>query len=129
MFCRRGGEEKFFKENERVIKLKDALKNKDKETFLRMIKESFISSRDNLKNMMVKDHYFGSPLEACDYAYKFLGDKGACKINGGGFAGSIIACLPIMDVYPFMSYMSQRYGIDNVAPIIINPLPPEVEKL
>ena len=119
----------FFEENERVLKLKEALKSKDKQLFLQMIKESFISSRDNLENMMVKSHYKGSPLEACDYAYKFLGDKGACKINGGGFAGSIIVCLPILDVYPFMSYMADKYGIENVAPIIINPLPPEVEKL
>lgn len=119
----------FFNENKRVLTLVKALENKDKETYLRMIKESFESSRDLLKNMMVESNYEGSPLEACDYAYKYLGDKGACKINGGGFAGSIIVCLPRLMTYPFIDYMAQKYGAKNIAAVDINPDKPLVEKL
>lgn len=118
----------FYSENERVKKLVNALIKKEKQTFLKMIKESFISSRDNLKNMMV-DKYEGSPLEACDLAYKFLGNDGACKINGGGFAGSIIVCLPRVQSDDFIAYMSNKYGKNNVAKIHVNPSKPIVEKI
>ena len=119
----------FFNENQRVLTLVKALENKDKATFLKMIKESFESSRDLLENMMVKGHYEGSPLEACDYAYEFLKDKGACKINGGGFAGSIIACMSKTDSYPFLHHMMAKYPRENIAFIEVNPNPPIVEKL
>ena len=119
----------FFSENIRVKTLVNALKNKNKEAFLSAIKESFISSRDNLKNMVVLDHYEGSPLEACDLAYKYLGNKGAAKINGGGFAGSIIVCLPKSESESFKQFMAQKYGENNVASVNINPYPPQVKKL
>ena len=119
----------FFNENERVFTLVKALENKDKKSFLNAIKGSFESSRDNLKNMMVKNHYVGSPLQACDYAYEFLADEGACKINGGGFAGSIIACLPKDRVEAFRKHMALKYGKENVKAVNINPNPPLVKKI
>ena len=118
----------FFGENERVLTLVKAIENKDEKLFLEMIKGSFISSRDNLKNMMVKD-YAGSPLEACDYAYKFLGDDGACKINGGGFAGSIIAVVNKDKADEFIKYMAKKYPLKNISKVNINPYPPVVEKI
>lgn len=30
----------------------------------------------------------------CEIAMSILGNEGACKINGGGFAGSIICAVP-----------------------------------
>ena len=119
----------FFGENQRVLTLVKALQNKDKDSFLKAIRESFESSRDNLKNMVAFDKYEGSPLEACDYAYKFIDGFGACKINGGGFAGSIIAVMPALKAYPFFDYMAQKYGRENIAIVDINPNPPTVEKL
>lgn len=119
----------FYGENERVKKLVKAIEEKDKDAFLKMIKESFESSRDNLKNMMVQDHYEGSPLEACDYAYKFLEDKGACKINGGGFAGSIIAVVDKGRADEFIEYMSLKYGKNNICKVNINPNKPSVTKI
>ena len=91
-----------------------ALENKDKVTFLKMIEESFKSSRDLLRNMMVEGHYEGSPLEACDIAMKIMNNEGACKINGGGFAGSIICTVPDKYLEEFISKMSERYGDHNV---------------
>ena len=119
----------FFGENERVLTLVKALENKDKKSFLKAIKGSFESSRDNLKNMMVENCYVGSPLQACDYAYEFMGDNGACKINGGGFAGSIIACLPKSQSKAFIKHMSLKYGPQNIKAVNINPYPPLVTKI
>ncbi len=118
----------FFSENERVLTLVKALENKDKKSFLKAIKESFVSSRDNLANMKV-NKYEGSPLEACDLAYKFVGDSGAAKINGGGFAGSIIVCLPRSMSEDFVDFMAKKYGRGNISSVNINPLSPEVIKL
>lgn len=118
----------FYSENQRVLTLVKALENKDKKAFLNAIRESFISSRDNLENMRV-DKYEGSPLEACDLAYKFVGDKGAAKINGGGFAGSIIVCLPRSISKEFVNFMAKKYGKENISPVNINPHAPQVIKL
>lgn len=119
----------FYEENERVKKLIESIKNKDKKQFLEMIKQSFISSRDNLKNMMVESSYKGSPLEACDYAYEFLGEEGAAKINGGGFAGSIIVCLPKSRSEEFVEHMSKKYPRSNISLVHINPCSPIVEEI
>ena len=109
----------FYSENERVKKAILALKNKDKKQFLKNINESRISSTNNLKNMMFKDRYEGSPLEACDIAMSILKDDGACKINGGGFAGSIICVVPHKLIKTFLMFMSKKYGKENVVKIEI----------
>ena len=69
--------------------------------------------------MMVGDEYKGSPLEACDLLLKATGGKGAVKINGGGFAGSVIACVPTEVLDKAISKMSKKYGEENVQEIFI----------
>ena len=119
----------FYGENERVIKMKEALKNKDRALFLRLINESRKSSTDLLKNMMVMDNYEGSPLQACDRAMEIMQKEGACKINGGGFAGSIICVVPTNHLQEFLSSMAKYYGDANVKEVHVNPHGPIVKKL
>ena len=109
----------FFTENERVEKAVDAIKNKDKETFLKMINESRESSTKYLMNMMVENEYKGSPLEACDYFMKVTGGRGAIKINGGGFAGSVIAVVPKGILGETISKMAEKYGRENVKEVFV----------
>lgn len=116
----------FYTEDERVLKAINALKNEDKTLFLQLINESRLSSTNNLKNMMVEGHYEGSPLEACDIAMSILGNEGACKINGGGFAGSIICAVPKHLVKKFSKLMSKKYGKENVALIKIREYGPRM---
>lgn len=119
----------FFGENERVIDAHTALAEKNKAKFLEAVNGSRISSTEYLKNMMVDDHYKGSPLEAADLAMKILGEKGACKINGGGFAGSIICVVPTDILDEFIEKMSKKYSKNNVKVMSINPLGAFIEKL
>ena len=119
----------FYDENERVTIMKRALLNKDKEQFLKLINESRKSSTELLKNMMVGDNYSGSPLEACDRAMKIMNDKGACKINGGGFAGSIICVVPEECLDLFIKEMGRFYGNNNVKEVHVNKNGPIVERL
>ena len=109
----------FYGENNRVKNAIRALKNKDEKTFLDMINQTRISCTENLKNMMVEDQYEGSPLEACDLLLKASGGKGAVKINGGGFAGSVIACLPSECMKDVVKEMSKKYGKENVQEIFV----------
>lgn len=118
----------FFSENERVATAFEAIKNGDQETFLRMINESRESSTKNLKNMMVEDQYEGSPLEACDYFMQVTGGKGAIKINGGGFAGSVISVVPSDLLDLVLTKMKEKYGNENVKEVKVRPNGPVVEK-
>ena len=120
--------EHFFGENERVAKAVEAIKNKDKKTFLKMINESRISSTDKLKNMMVEDHYEGSPLEVCDYFLKVSEGRGAIKINGGGFAGSCIAVVEDKDFAKVLAKMQEKYGMDNAQEVFVRTTGPILEK-
>ena len=109
----------FYEENKRVRNAIKALKDNDEETFLKMINESRISSTNNLKNMMVGDHYAGSPLEACDLLMEATKNHGAIKINGGGFAGSCIAVIPTKYLEKALTKLRKKYGEENVVEIFI----------
>ena len=109
----------FYQENERVLKAIEAMKNNDELTFLECVNESRISSTNNLNNMMVDNQYEGSPLEACEYAMSIMENKGAAKINGGGFAGSIITIVPKEYLEVFIEQMSIKYGSDNVKEVFV----------
>ena len=47
--------------------------------------------------------------------------NGAAKINGGGFAGTIICYVMDEDYEFFMKKMTARYGTSNVHEINVNP--------
>lgn len=119
----------FYDENERVAIMKRALLNKDRNLFLKLVNESRKSSTELLKNMMVGDQYEGSPLQACDRAMKIMEDKGACRINGGGFAGSIICVVPNEYLETFIQQMGEFYGDNNVKEVHVNKNGPIVERL
>ena len=104
----------FYGECERVKTAKKAIDEHDLDTFLKMINESRESSTKYLKNMMAFDVYEGSPLEAADLGMNLMNNEGAIKINGGGFAGSIICFVPSTHLDNFILGMSKTYGENNV---------------
>ena len=104
----------FYHENERVERGLACLKNKDFEGFFACIKGSEQSSRTLLKNAMVFDVYEGSLAEAIDIANKAMDNQGACKINGGGFGGTIICIVPKTKLEKFLDVMRTKYGNAHV---------------
>ena len=116
----------YYGENYRVRNAFKALKNNDQETFLKMINESRESSTNYLKNMMVGSNYKGSPLEACDLLMKYSDNEGAVKINGGGFAGSVIALVPTSKLEKVLGKMKEHYGKNNVQEIFVRDSGPKV---
>ncbi len=100
----------FFNENERVEKALNCLKKGDYAGFLANVNGSAESSRELLKNAMVNGKYQGSLAEAIDIANAAMDYQGACKINGGGFGGSIICIVPKNKFDTFIRVMSKKYG-------------------
>ena len=99
----------FYKENARVPQQVEALKKGDFDTFLRLIKESGYSSYMYLQNVIpagYREHQdVALALSLCEL---YLNGRGAYRVHGGGFAGTVQAFVPVDILERF------RQGIDAV---------------
>ena len=99
----------FYKENARVPQQVAALKKGDFDAFLRLVKESGYSSYMYLQNVIpagYKEHQdVALSLSLCEM---YLGGRGAYRVHGGGFAGTVQAFVPVDMLEAF------RQGIDAV---------------
>lgn len=84
----------FFEESRRSFQVKDALEQNDFERFFELIRLSGDSSWKYLQNI----HSPGSRTQelalALAVSEKILAGRGACRVHGGGFAGTIQAFVP-----------------------------------
>ena len=98
-----------YQENKRVTAQVAALESGDFDTFLKLIKESGFSSWMYLQNVIpagYKAHQdMAVALALCE---KYLCGRGAYRVHGGGFAGTVQAFVP------FDLLESFRVGIDAV---------------
>ncbi len=92
----------FFEENQRAIDEAAALERGDIGCFLKIVKESGFSSFIHLQNVIISgqtEHQdVAYSLAVAEYALK---GKGAYRVHGGGFAGTIMAFVPVEDVDAF----------------------------
>ena len=99
----------FYQENARVPKQVAALEQGDFDTFLQLIKESGYSSYMYLQNVIpagYKEHQdVAVALALCEH---YLQGKGAYRVHGGGFAGTVQAFVPFDILDSFVA------GIDGV---------------
>ena len=113
----------FYEESNRVELARAAIKKNDIKTLMKLMDESRVSSTEYLQNMKVNE-IEGSPLEACLLIKNVGGEHAAVKINGGGFAGSII-CLVEDSVYEnVINAAKNKYGESNVHEISIRDVGP-----
>ena len=86
----------FLADNERVAKQADALANGDMDTFLALVNQSGHSSWEQLQDITptgaVQEQ---SMAVALTVAQRALNGRGACRVHGGGFAGTIQAFVPL----------------------------------
>ncbi|NLB48367.1 MAG: hypothetical protein GX813_00735 [Erysipelotrichia bacterium] len=113
----------YFQENIRVKKGCLALKNQDIPSLITLMNESCLSSTNLLQNMYV-DSMKGSPLEACELIKEASKQKAGVKINGGGFAGSVIALVPNRYLDDVVYLCQKEYGENNVYLVNVHPLIP-----
>ena len=117
----------FYGENRRVKKAFEAINNNNLEALIGLINESRESSTDLLHNMYVNDKQ-GSPLEACELIMSASNNKAGVKINGGGFAGSVIALVPNDVLDNVLKETKAKYGEHNVHLVNIrNDIPSELK--
>ena len=101
----------FFKENERVPKLVNALNNNDFDSFKKYIKESGDSSYKALQNVFAaSDPIHQSVALALVHSEAILGDKGVCRVHGGGFAGTMQAFVEDDFVSTYKEEMEKLFG-------------------
>ncbi|MCF0143024.1 MAG: galactokinase, partial [Parasporobacterium sp.] len=101
----------FFEENKRVLKQAEALKSGDFATFLTLVRQSGRSSWMYLQNVIPfgrKDHQdMALALALCD---RLIGEDGAFRVHGGGFAGTVQAFVPDDKVDTFRHEMDNVFG-------------------
>jgi len=111
-----------YNENSRVKKQREALERKDIDTFLKLVNESGKSSWTMLQNVSptgaVEHQEMALALALCE---KTLNGKGACRVHGGGFGGTIQAFVPMDMVQEFKHTMENVLGEDSCKILKINP--------
>lgn len=101
----------FLAENERVVAQSNALQADDLNTFFRGVIASGLSSFCYLQNVYTTKNISEQGLSlALNLAEGFLCGKGAWRVHGGGFAGTIQAYVPLQDVEAFRALMDGAFG-------------------
>lgn len=104
----------FYHENLRVDSAAESLKNSDMQKFLLNVNLSGESSYKLLQNCYLGgDKYQGIPL-ALEISKQLLCGKGAVRVHGGGFAGTIIAFVPQDMTLNYIKNMQKIFGNENV---------------
>ena len=113
----------FIRENKRVERMLEALDKGNTNEFLSIIKESGYSSAMLLQNYSTPK----APAEqgislACAIASEVLGNDGAFRVHGGGFAGTMQAFVPHDRMTAFREAMESVFGKGAVTELSVRPL-------
>lgn len=115
----------FFEENKRVDAAVSALTDNDFEQALACITASGNSSWKYLQNTYVTgavaEQSIPVALALTEIYLKKIG-KGACRVNGGGFAGVIQTFLPEQDAADYVAYMDRALGAGSAHVMKIRPI-------
>ena len=119
----------FFGENRRVDAMLAALENANAspaamETFLALVRESGDSSWELLQNIYSPKNPGGQGVGiALALTKHFLGGSlGACRVHGGGFAGTIQAYLPLERLEDYRNLMEGVFGKGALTVLRVRPL-------
>ena len=100
----------FFGDNARVPKQAEALKQHDIETFRQLMNESGRSSFTLLQNVCPTDASERGLALALALSERMLAGKGSWRVHGGGFAGTILALVPLGDMPGYQAQMEKVFG-------------------
>ena len=112
-----------FNENRRVDRIVEALRAGDFDRFLTVVRESGRSSWVYLQNVVVcgstQDQAAAVALALCE---KVLGDRGAFRIHGGGFGGTVQAFVPDDLLDAFRAEIDAVFGPGSCQVMHIRPV-------
>ena len=104
----------YFNENERVAKQAKALSEGNTAAFLALVNESGASSFRYLQNVYttknVAEQGLSLALALSEDFLKTLDKPSACRVHGGGFAGTIQAFVPIENAESYRDTMDAVFG-------------------
>jgi galactokinase len=113
----------FFDENKRVDKAAEALKSGDIDSFFKAINESGNSSYKYLQNVYAASKPSEQGVAMGLYtAEKVLDGKGASRVHGGGFAGTIQAFVPNDLLDEFIKAEEAIFGEGSCHKLYIRPI-------
>ena len=114
----------FIDENERVSQQVQALEQGDFKLFLKLVNESGKSSFKWLQNIYTTSNPKVQSVSlalAITEQYLTQNKAGACRIHGGGFAGTILVILPDDLVDHYIALIKPVFGDDSVIKLKIRP--------
>lgn len=101
----------FYQEDKRVLEQVTALETGDFGQFLRLVKQSGYSSYMYLQNIIpagaIVHQEMGIALALCEH---YLAGRGAYRVHGGGFAGTVLAIVPLDRLESFQSGIQDALG-------------------
>lgn len=107
----------FFEENERVAAQVGALESGDFQKFLRLVNDSGDSSLKWLQNIYspsdVKEQGMTLGLALAEKYIAEIGE-GACRVHGGGFAGTMLVFLPNKAIPEFKELIEPIFGSSSI---------------
>lgn len=103
----------FFDENKRAYEEAERLKHNDFNGFLKLVRQSGMSSENYLQNLYSSKSPTKQEIPlALMVGKKILGKDGAIRVHGGGFAGTIQGFVPEAKVKQYVSAMNGLFGND-----------------
>lgn len=112
----------FFADNRRAVLEKEALQANDFERFLSLINESGNSSFKYLQNVYSNSDVSEQGLSlALALTERYLAGRGACRVHGGGFAGTIQAFVPDDMLDGYVEMIEGVFGKGNCYVLKIRP--------
>ncbi len=112
-----------FCENKRVITQKSALKRGDFNTFFACVKRSGESSYDLLQNVYSPKNPKEQAISlALAVTKQFLNGRGACRVHGGGFAGTIQCYIPNKMFDDYKKIIETVFGKGACVKLFVRPV-------
>jgi galactokinase len=110
----------FIADNARVVEMVEALESGDLGAYLKLVKLSGRSSWELLQNLYPcsAPREQGLPV-ALALTEDYLGRKGAWRVHGGGFAGTIQAYVPKKRASGYTELMERYFGPGSVIPVSV----------
>lgn len=101
----------FFEDHRRAIEEAEAIQSGQLPKFFQLVHESGLSSWTLLQNIYPSGSLVEQPISlALAYCAHLLEGEGACRIHGGGFAGTIQAFVPKVRLSSFIERIEQLTG-------------------
>ena len=113
----------FFGDDSRVEEQKKALKQDNFEHFLDLVNESGDSSYKYLQNVYSTSNVMAQGLSlALALTERFLKGDGACRVHGGGFAGTIQCYIPTDRIEEYSKTINAVFGDGSCCILTIRPI-------